>query len=195
MAKTPPTVYVIAGPNGAGKTTFACTFLPRFAKCPHFINADLIAAGLSPLSPEASALEAGKLLLAQIDKFVQKRTDFGFETTLAGRSYRLLFRRLKERGYKIHAFFLWVPTVELALARIRERVQRGGHAVPEPDVRRRFQRGLTNFFRLYQPLFDAWVALDNSGAEPTVVAFQSAGQLTAVSAAQFALLQQQAGVT
>ena len=131
-----PRLYVVAGPNGAGKTTFARKFLPDYAHCKQFVNADLIASGLSPFSPEAAALRAGRLLLEQIRLLARARSDFGFETTLAGVTYVSIFSKLKAEGYRIHLFFLWVPTVELALARIADRVRRGGHDVLEPVVRR-----------------------------------------------------------
>ena len=130
-----PSLYVIAGPNGAGKTTFAKEFLPHYAKCENFVNADLIAQGLSPFSPAAAGIKAGRLLLKQIHEFAEQRADFAFETTLAGKTYVRFLRRLKQQGYVIHLFFLWIPTVEVALARIADRVRRGGHEIPEKVVR------------------------------------------------------------
>jgi predicted ABC-type ATPase len=141
--------YIVAGPNGAGKTTFAREFLPYYANCRNFVNADLIAQGISPLAPEAAAIHAGRLMLAQIARFAQKGSDFGFETTLAGRGYLSLLRRLKKSGYKVHLFYLWVPDVELLLSRIAGRVEQGGHQVPESDVRRRFLRSASNLFQEY----------------------------------------------
>ncbi len=132
-----PDLYIIAGPNGAGKTTFAREFLPRYADCENFINADLIAQGVAPFSPETAAFRAGRLMLQEINLHVRRGDDFGFETTLSGRSYLSLIRRLKQRGYKVHFFFLMVPTVDLAVTRVRRRVLQGGHDVPEPIVRRR----------------------------------------------------------
>ncbi|HKW74962.1 MAG TPA: zeta toxin family protein [Terriglobales bacterium] len=114
-----PNAYIIAGPNGAGKTTFAREFLPSYAQCSNFINADLIAQGLSPFAPERAAFRAGRLVLSEISGMAERRLDFGFETTLAGRSYLGLIRELKERGYKIHFFYLWLPNAELTLTRIR----------------------------------------------------------------------------
>src|SRR3989338_2732927 len=140
-ARKKATVYVIAGPNGAGKTTFARKFLPEYVKCKQFVNADLIASGLSPFSPEVAALSAGKLLIEKIRELSEKMIDFGFETTLSGKSYVLFLKKLREQGYRIHLFFLWIPTLELALARIRDRVKKGGHDIPEPVVKRRFYKG------------------------------------------------------
>ena len=175
--KKQPCLYIVAGPNGAGKTTFAKKFLPEYAHCKEFVNADLIASGLSPFSPDAAALRAGRLLLEQIQLLAGKHSDFGFETTLAGVTYASLLRKLKAQGYEIHLFFLWIPTVEMALARIADRVRRGGHQIPEPVVRRRFHKGIAHLFGRYRPLLDAWTLLDNAGATPRAVAREEEGAL------------------
>jgi len=124
-------LYIIAGPNGAGKTTFAGEFLPNYADCKNFVNADLIAQGMAPFSPETAALRAGRTMLEKIRSFAERRVSFAFETTLSGRSHLTLLRKLKAEGYDIHFFFLWLKSVDLALSRVRERVSRGGHDVPE----------------------------------------------------------------
>jgi predicted ABC-type ATPase len=160
-------LYIIGGPNGAGKTTFAREFLPNYADCKNFINADLIAEGVAPFSPEAVAFRAGRLMLEEINLYVRRGADFGFETTLSGRSYLGLIRRFKKRGYRVHFFFLMVPTVDLALTRVWGRVSEGGHDVPESVVRRRFGRSMHNFFAYYRQLGDSWIVFDNSGATPT----------------------------
>lgn len=165
-----PNVYIVAGPNGAGKSTFARLFLPEYADCREFVNADLIAAGLSPFHPEGLAIQAGRLMLERVETLARRRVDFGFETTLAGRGYTSLLKRLKDSGYRIHVFFLWLPSVEMALARVRDRVLAGGHSVPEEVVRRRFSRGLANLFKLYAPLLDSWLVFDNAGEQPRIVA-------------------------
>ena len=175
--KKSPNLYVIAGPNGAGKTTFAKEFLPHYAKCENFVNADLIAGGLSPFSPEAAAMRAGRLLLEQIRLVASRQSDFGFETTLSGVTYVALLRGLKARGYRIQLFFLWIPTVEMALARIADRVNRGGHDIPEKVVRRRFHKGIDHLFKRYRPLLDSWMLFDNSGAVPRLIAQEELGGL------------------
>ena len=172
-----PDLYVIAGPNGAGKTIFAREFLPNYADCRNFINADLIAQGMAPFSPEAVAFRAGRLMLEEISLYVKRSEDFGFETTLSGRSYLSLIRHLKKRGYEVHFFFLWIPTVDLALTRVRGRVLEGGHDVPEPVVRRRFGRSIHNFLVRYRQLANSWTLFDNSGATPAVIAFEKEGTL------------------
>jgi predicted ABC-type ATPase len=166
-----PTVHVIAGPNGAGKTTFAREFLPRHAATRHFVNADLIAQGMSPFSPDAAAFRAGRLMLDQIRRLATQRVDFGFETTLAGRSHAGLIRDLQQRRFAVHLYFLWVPTPELAIARVQARVAAGGHDVPEATIRRRFERSTRNFLLHYQPLANFWILYDNSEQIPSVVAF------------------------
>lgn len=167
-----PRVYIIAGPNGAGKTTFARKFLPRYANCENFINADLIAQGISPFSPDAASFRAGRLVLQEIESYARKGQDFAFETTLSGRSYLRIIRRLKQKGYEVAIFFLWLPKVEIALSRIKRRVRAGGHDIPEATVRRRFQRSLANFFSQYRRIANEWVLFDNSRRLPQKVAFQ-----------------------
>jgi len=176
-----PSVYIIAGPNGAGKTTFAREFLPNYADCKNFINADLIAQGVSPFSPEAVAFRAGRLMLEEIDLYAKRRESFGFETTLSGRSYLISVRNLKKRGYEVHFFFLWVPTVDLALTRVRARVLEGGHDVPEAVVRRRFDRSIRNFLLRYRQLGDSWMVFDNSGAAPAVIALEKQGSVRIIN--------------
>jgi predicted ABC-type ATPase len=167
----PPNLYVVAGPNGAGKSTFAQLFLPDYADCREFVNADLIAAGLSPFNPEGQAIQAGRLMLSRIESLARQRIDFGFETTLAGRGWLPLLQDLRQRGYRLNMFFLWLPSPDLAVQRVVERVQAGGHSVPEEVIRRRFKRGIRNFFEIYEPFLDGWLLLDNSALPPDLVAF------------------------
>jgi len=164
--KSFPMVYIIAGPNGAGKTTFAMRYLPEIVACPNFINADMIAHGLSPFTPDTVSVEAGRLFLRRIHEFASRQVDFAFETTLAGRSYVRLFRKLRAGGYGILLFYLWVPVVDLSLKRIAARVREGGHNIPERVVRRRFTRSIHNLLHVYRNLCDEVVVFDNQGASP-----------------------------
>jgi len=169
QAATSPEVFIIAGPNGAGKTTFAREFLPQEAECKVFVNADLIAAGLSPFAPETAALQAGRLMLAQIEHHFQKRESFAFETTLSGRAYLQAMTRWKAAGYRVTVIFLKLSTVQEAIARVRQRVLQGGHNIPDDVIARRFEAGYRNFENLYKAKADAWALYDNSGIEPVLL--------------------------
>lgn len=163
-------VYVIGGPNGAGKTTFANEFLPNFVNCREFLNADLIAAGLAPFAPETQNFRAGRLLLERMKELTQARRNFGFETTLAGRGYVPILKEMKKNGYQVVLFFLWLPHSGLAISRVKNRVLQGGHNVPEPVIRRRFDSGIQNFYNLYMPNVDAWWFYDASRIPPKLIA-------------------------
>ena len=162
-------IIILAGPNGAGKTTFARTFLPQEAHCPRFINADLIAAGLSPFAPEAAAIRAARLMLEEMADCAKRGQNFAFETTLAGLSYLRHIRRWQAEGYHVSLLFLRLPDAETAIARVVERVRQGGHNVPEVVIRRRFAAGLRNLENVYKPQVDAWAVYDNVGEEPKLL--------------------------
>jgi len=164
-----PLCIVIAGPNGAGKTTFAKQFLPKDAGILHFVNADLIANGLSPLRPELAAVASARLVLGELDRLAKARTNFAFESTLSGKTYAARIKRWKAAGYRIEMIFLHLPSPRLALRRIAARVKQGGHNVPRVDVLRRFGRGWRNFQTVYRPLADAWAVYDNSGGVPRLL--------------------------
>lgn len=169
MPARSPRCLIVAGPNGAGKTTFAREFLPKNARIIHFVNADLIASGLSPLRPELAALAGGRLFLAEVDRFAKARADFAFETTLSGLVYLRRLKRWKAAGYRIEIIFLRLSSPSLALRRVAARVRQGGHNVPRADVLRRFSRGWTNYQQFYWPLADAWTVYDNSGKTPLLI--------------------------
>ncbi|MCF8037852.1 MAG: zeta toxin family protein [Desulfohalobiaceae bacterium] len=171
-----PTVYIIAGPNGAGKTTFAEEFLPGFVHCREFLNADLIAAGLSPFAPETQDFKAARLFLSRLHELVTNRQNFAFETTLSGRSYIQRLYEMKSQGYYIVLFFLWLPNVEMAIKRVQARVNQGGHNVPEDIIKRRYANGLNNFFSLYKPIAQAWHLYDASLFPPRIVASTESGK-------------------
>jgi predicted ABC-type ATPase len=187
----PPTVYVIAGPNGAGKTTFASEFLPNFVKCREFLNADLIAAGLSPFAPETQNLRAGRLMLDRIAELAGERADFGFETTLSGRTYVKRLSDMKANGYRVVLFFLWLPNADMAVARVENRVKEGGHGVSREDVRRRYPAGVRNLFRLYRPILNRWWLYDASRAPPKLIATERDGQLVVKQRRLYRLIEQQ----
>lgn len=162
-------IVIIAGPNGAGKTTFAREFLPNEADCPIFVNADLIAAGLSPFHPELAAVKAGRLMLEEIREYARLGATFSFETTLAGRTYARMIPLWQAQGYHVKLFFLSLPSADMAIARVAERVRQGGHNVPAEVIRRRFAAGRINFATLYRKLVDSWALFDNAGDEPQLL--------------------------
>ena len=171
MAKQRPLVVVIAGPNGAGKSTTAPSLLRDALQVSEFVNADAIAGGLSAFRPDSVAIPAGRAMLVRIQQLADANMNFAFETTLASRPFVPWLARLKQRGYHVHVLFLWLDSANLAVNRVAGRVRRGGHDVPEQTVRRRYERGMRNFFNLYMSLADSWQMFDNSRAgRPRLIA-------------------------
>lgn len=164
-----PRVIIIAGPNGAGKTTFAREFLPNEAGCPIFVNADLIAAGLSPFAPETAAIQAGRLMLREMARHFAARVSFAFETTLSGRGHPRSIKQWQAASYRVKLIFLQLASPEEAIARVAQRVKQGGHDVAEAVIRRRFVAGRENLERLYAPEVDAWMLYDNAGIQPVLL--------------------------
>jgi predicted ABC-type ATPase len=176
-----PAVVVLGGPNGAGKSTAAPRLLRGSLRVEEFVNADTLAQGLSAFKPEDVALEAGRIMLKRLDDLESHGKSFAFESTLASQALVRRLERLKKRGYRIHIVYLWLPTAELAIARVAERVRAGGHDVPSDDVRRRFSRGRRNFFTRYRPLADTWRLYDGSSIRgPRLIASGVTGKPTRV---------------
>ncbi len=168
----PLRVVVLAGPNGAGKTTAAPRLLRDTLAVDEFVNADVIAQGLSGFNSSAAALTAGRIMLERLKELAMARATFAFETTLASRTFAPWLRKLIADGYQFQLVFLWLPSAEMAITRVRDRVRMGGHNVPEDTIRRRYQGGVRNFFGLYQPLASSWKLFDNSivGAQHLIAA-------------------------
>lgn len=164
----PPRCIIIAGPNGAGKTTFAREFLLKEAGVVRFVNADLIAAGLSPLDPTLARLTAGRLVLAELQKLARAHVSFAFETTMSGRTYLTSLKLWKAAGYRIEIIYLSLNSPAVAFRRIAARVRQGGHDVPHVDVLRRIMRS-RELFPVYRALADAWAVYDNTGPSPVLV--------------------------
>jgi len=169
-----PNLYIIAGCNGAGKTTASYTILPDILHCKQFVNADNIAAGISPFDVESVAIEAGRIMLHRINELLQLGEDFAIETTLATRIYIALVHKAKTIGYNVSLIYIWLSDPALALQRVSDRVEKGGHNIPADVVARRYWRGLSNLFCLYIPICDNWVVADNSSDDLTEVARKKA---------------------
>ena len=171
-----PTCWIIAGPNGAGKTTFALEYLPSVAGCTHFVNVDLIAAGLAPLAPERQLLAASRVFLSELDARIEAREDFAIETTLAGRSYLPFVDRLRQKGWKLELIYLALPSADMSALRVAERVAHGGHGIPMVDIRRRFPRSLRNLLDQFSHRVDHCICFMNDGAVPVPVFEQQGAQ-------------------
>ena len=169
-------LYIISGCNGAGKTTASYTVLPEILDCREFVNADEIARGLSPFNPDSMAIEAGRLMLRRIEDLLNRDKTFSIETTLATKSYLNLVRRAQAKGYQVHLLFFWLRTPELAVLRVAERVQNGGHNIPEDIIRRRYVAGINNLFRLFISEVDYWGIYDNSEQPRIKIASGSKGK-------------------
>ncbi|MGD0897184.1 MAG: zeta toxin family protein [Thermoguttaceae bacterium] len=178
MSKLQPHLVLLAGPNGSGKTTIAPKLLKGKLGVSEFVNADLIAGGLSVFDPELAAMSAGRVMLARLKELAARRTDFAFETTLASRSFAPWIAELMDSGYRFHLLFLWLASDDLAVARVADRVRMGGHSVPEATIRRRYRAGLRNFFTLYQPLATTWEMVDNSYVRVSRLIARGRGNVT-----------------
>ncbi|HTN46565.1 MAG TPA: zeta toxin family protein [Flavipsychrobacter sp.] len=165
-----PHIYIIAGCNGAGKTTASLTVLPEILDCKEFVNADMIAYGLSPLNQTSVAVQAGRMMLARIRELMLEKKDFAFETTLATRSYVKLVQQAKESGYHVTLLYFWLHSPEQAKARVADRVAKGGHHIPEETIERRYYRGIRNFFEMYIPIVTKWNLLNNTTGSADLVA-------------------------
>lgn len=165
-----PVLYIISGCNGAGKTTAAKTMLPDVLNCREFVNADEIAKGLSPFNPESVAFQAARIMLERIEYLKEQGVDFAIETTLSTKSYVGLVNECQVKGYDVVLLYFWLPSVDLAIERVRSRVLKGGHHIPSEIVERRFHKGLLNLQYHFIPLVNEWIIYDNTGETPEIVA-------------------------
>lgn len=171
-----PNLFLIAGPNGAGKTTTHGKILSDGRRVDAFVNADQIAADLRDAGVASTDIRAGRLMLERVAELAEQRRDIAFEMTLASRSLRRRIDRMQRTGYLVHLVYLWLPSADMAVARVAARVKAGGHSVPEPVIRRRFERSLGNFFNAYRPVADSWLMLDNSlETGPRPIAWRNVG--------------------
>jgi len=165
-----PNLYIISGCNGAGKTTASYTILPETLNCMEFVNADNIAAGLSPSNPESVTFESGRIMLNRIRELMTAQVDFAFETTLASRSYVSLVKQAQLMGYQTFLLYFWLGSPDLAIERVASRVSKGGHHIPADVIVRRYYRGIYNLYNLYMPVCDEWTLIDNMTLAPEVIA-------------------------
>jgi predicted ABC-type ATPase len=166
-----PDFYIIGGPNGAGKTTTALRVFPQLGVTA-FVNADIIAQGISPLNVESAARHAGRIMLEEMEYNLSHAVDFAIETTLASRTLAPFVKRCKDAGYHFNLIYVWLESPELAIQRVAGRVKAGGHNIPDEVIRRRYERGRSNFFELYKGMADEWSVMDNSSLQPILVARQ-----------------------
>lgn len=164
------TIYIISGCNGAGKTTASYTILPEILNCKEFVNADNIAAGLSPFQPEKVAFEAGRIMLERIEYLLEANETFAIETTLATKIYKNKLLNAIENGYNVKLLFFWLPNVQMAIKRVATRVKNGGHNIPKEVILRRYSRGIENLFKNYIPLSNEWMVFDSSKSEIQMIA-------------------------
>jgi predicted ABC-type ATPase len=163
-------LYIVAGCNGAGKTTASFTILPQILHCKEFVNADEIAKGLSPFQPELVAFEAGRIMLKRIEDLFAANQSFAFETTLATKSYKHKILNAKKSGYHVVLLFFWLNNVQLAIERVKTRVQEGGHNIPTDVIVRRYKNGIKNLFDIYLPIVDEGYIFDNSEIKSLLIA-------------------------
>jgi predicted ABC-type ATPase len=190
-----PVLHIIAGPNGVGKTTFADRYLPQTIKQLEFVNADLIARGLSPYDPDAVSMEAGRLALGRIRHLIETRQSFTWETTMSGRTAVGWLQTAKDSGYRIKCYFLWVRDVETTLGRIRQRVHEGGHNIDREVSRRRFRKTIQNFFSIYRPLCDTWKLIANDGDAHRLLAVEKDGHLAIRDERAIGKISSETGIT
>jgi predicted ABC-type ATPase len=184
-----PNLFIIAGPNGAGKSTYVKRFLPEEMRCQEFVNADLIAAGLSPYAPDQVSFEAGRIMLKRLRDLFERRQDFSFETTLTGFGYTHLLSEMKAAGYRIRLDYLSIPNLDITRSRVRQRVKKGGHDIPDEVQQRRFGKGVRFLLEHYRPLVHYWRIYDNTGQDPHLVVEEEDGRLWVRDASMLAQLE------
>ena len=190
-----PDLFIIAGPNGAGKSTYVKRFLPEEMRCREFVNADLIAAGLSPFAPQKVSFQAGRIMLRRLRELFAQRDSFSFETTLTGYGYLPLLEEMKDAGYRIRLDYLWIPDLGITRARVRQRVRKGGHDIPDEVQVRRFGKGLKLLLEHYRPLVHDWRIYDNTGENPHLVVSAQDGQLRIADASKLVMIETAAKLT
>lgn len=182
-------MVIIAGPNGAGKSTLAAQIYKEIADLKEFVNADSIASGLSPYNADNNTIEAGKIMLKRINGLITNGSAFGFESTLAGKMWKRYITAAQRRGFDVYCCFIMLNDPDLAVLRVRERVKKGGHSIPEQVIRRRFSIGSINFWNTYRSICDHWVLFDNSGIAVKKVAEGSNDKTAIIRKGEFEIWQ------
>lgn len=165
-----PRLYIISGCNGAGKTTASYSLLPEMLDCKEFVNSDEFAKALSPFDPSKASIHASRYMLMKIRYLLKRQEDFAIETTLATRTLLKIVKTAHAAGYTVTLLYFWLNSPELAVERVRARVEAGGHNIPEETIRRRYQTGIHYFFNLYSPVCERWILTDNSQIPFRVIA-------------------------
>lgn len=163
-------LYIISGCNGAGKTTASYSLLPEMLNCTQFVNSDEFAKGLSPFHPEKASIQASRYMLMKFKYLLERQQDFAIETTLATRTLLKMAQKAQRAGYTVTLLYFWLNSPELAVERVRARVEAGGHDIPEETIRRRYQVGIDYFFHYYAPMCERWILADNSQIPFRVIA-------------------------
>jgi len=165
-----PRLYIISGCNGAGKTTASYSLLPEMLDCKEFVNSDEFAKGLSPFDPSKASIQASRYMLMKIRYLLKRHEDFAVETTLATRTLLKTVKSAQAAGYTVTLLYFWLNSPDLAVERVRARVEAGGHNIPEETIRRRYNTGIYYFFNLYAPISERWILADNSQIPFRVIA-------------------------
>ncbi len=165
-----PRLYIISGCNGAGKTTASYSLLPEMLDCSEFVNSDEFAKGLSPFDPSKASIQASRFMLMKIRYLLKRQQDFAIETTLATRTLLKTAKQAQSAGYTVTLLYFWLNSPDMAVERVRARVEAGGHNIPEETIRRRYSRGIYYFFNLYAPISERWILADNSQIPFRVIA-------------------------
>jgi len=154
-------LILIGGPNGCGKSSLYEGIRSRKTPLP-YLNADLIAVASQGIQGAHGEVNAGRIMLRQLSSAIKEDRSIAIETTMSGRMWVKIINNAKAKGYKITSVFVTIDTVEKSIARIAERKRRGGHAIPDDTVRRRWKRCHYNFLQSYRRISDSWYIFDNS---------------------------------
>ncbi len=152
-------LLVVAGPNGSGKTTFALEYAAQAGVA--YLGADAIAEEIAPGNALSARFQAGRLFFKSVNDRLRGNESFVVETTLSGVGFRQTINKARGSRFTISIVYLYLDSADTCISRIEERVRKGGHHVPDADVRRRFGRSIRNFWHIYRMMADRWVVVYN----------------------------------